>query len=133
VSIIENGDLVVFGFISSKPFRVWVETVSGRLKSDFRIGGLLPYNNFPFPEVSDSQATDLISASQAVIDARELFPSNSLADLYDPNSMPSALRKAHDALDRSVMKAFDMKPSLSDPEILAALFIKYEEATKGLI
>jgi hypothetical protein len=133
VSIIENGDLVVFGFISSKPFRVWVETVSGRLKSDFRIGGLLPYNNFPFPEVSDSQATDLISASQAVIDARALFPSNSLADLYDPNSMPSALRKAHDALDRSVMKAFDMKPSLSDPEILAALFIKYEEATKGLI
>lgn len=133
VSIIENGSLVYFGFISSKPFRVWVETVSGRLESRFRIGGLLPYNNFPFPEVSESQSAELIAASQAVIDARALFPSNSLADLYDPNSMPSALRKAHDTLDRSVMKAFDMKPSLSDPEILAALFIKYEEATKGII
>lgn len=133
VSIIENGDLLIFGFLSSTAFRIWVETVSGRLESRLRIGGLLPYNNFPFPNSSDDLAEKIRNCSQSLLDARMDFPSASLADLYDPNSMPSRVKKAHDSLDLAVMKAFGMKTSMSEPEILSELFKRYEEATKGLI
>lgn len=133
VSIIENGDLVVFGFISSKPFRVWVETVSGRLESRFRIGGLLPYNNFPFPQVSEKDASEIRKCAEDLLSARAAYPDNSLADLYDKNAMPSSVRKAHENLDRAVMRSMGMNPTLSDPGILSELFRLYEEQTKGLI
>jgi hypothetical protein len=124
---------IVFAFLSSRVFMVWNKTVSGRLESRLNFGITTTYNNFPFPNLSDDQSLDIGRAGRAVLEARSEFPRSSLADLYDLDSMPSGLRKAHQSLDREIMKAMEMKPSLSEPEILKELFMRYEAAIKGLI
>ena len=130
---IPSGDLRTFGVLMSRPFNAWNKTVSGRLKSDTRISGTITYNNFPFPETTPGQDKQIEEAAQQVLNAREKFPNSSLADLYDSNAMPSDLRKAHQQLDKSVLAAFGLKPAAPDEEILAVLFRRYEELTKGLI
>jgi len=117
----------------SRPFNVWNKTVSGRLKSDTRISGTITYNNFPFPDTTENQDEAIEAGSQAVLDSRNLFPNSSLADLYDPKSMPSELRKAHQQLDKAVMVAFGLKVSVSDEEVLAELFRRYDALTRGLL
>jgi hypothetical protein len=117
----------------SSPFNVWNKTVSGRLKSDTRISGTITYNNFPFPDTTAAQDKAIEAGSQAVLSARALFPTSSLADLYDPKSMPSELRKAHRQLDMAVLAAFGLKVSASDEEVLAELFRRYDDLTRGLL
>lgn len=133
VSIIERGSMSLFGMVSSKPFNIWNKAVSGRLESRTNISSLITYNNFPFPILTDELGQEIADSARKVLDARREFPTSSLADLYDPNSMPPSLRKAHEALDKAVLKAFGMKPSLSDNEILTRLFELYEEQTAGLV
>ena len=133
IGIIVESVYEAFGFLSSKVFTVWNKAVSGRLESRLNVGITTTYNNFPFPALSSEQSGELRQVAQGILDARAQFPESSLADLYDPNSMPPSLRKAHEALDKVVLKAFGMKPSLSDNEILTRLFELYEEQTAGLV
>ena len=84
----------------------WVRTVCGRLKSDYRYSKDIVYNNFPWPEANDKQKKAIEKLSQDVLDARALFPDSSLADLYDPLTMPPNLMKAHKSLDAAVMKLY---------------------------
>lgn len=123
----------IFGFLSSSVFTIWNKTVSGRLESRINFSITTTYNNFPFPSPSEAVQKEIREGAEAVLEARSHFSSSSLADLYDPNSMPPSLRKAHEALDKAVLKAFGMKPSLSDNEILTRLFGLYEEQTAGLV
>ena len=69
------------------------------------------YNNFPWPTPTEAQKAKIEQTAQAILDARALYPDASLADLYDEATMPSELRKAHQANDRAVMQAygFDIK------------------------
>ena len=67
---------------------------------------------------------------QAILDARALYPDCSLADLYDEATMPPELRKAHQANDKAVMKAYAYNPSITEPEIVADLMRRYQELTK---
>ena len=117
----------------SRPFNVWNKTVSGRLKSDTRISNTITYNNFPFPGIKEAQDEAIVAGAESVLSARTLFPTSSLADLYDPKSMPSELRKAHQQLDKAVLAAFGLKISVSDEEVLAELFTRYDELTRGLL
>jgi len=133
ISTIPDGSLRTFGLLMSRPFNVWNKTVSGRLKSDTRISGTITYNNFPFPVTIEAQDKAIETGSQAVLSARALFPTSSLADLYDPKSMPSELRKAHRQLDMAVLAAFGLKVSASDEEVLAELFRRYDDLTRGLL
>jgi hypothetical protein len=133
LSLVPDGSLRTFGVLMSSPFNVWNKTVSGRLKSDTRISGTITYNNFPFPDTTAAQDEAIEAGSQAVLSARALFPTSSLADLYDPKSMPSELRKAHQQLDKAVLAAFGLKISVSDEEVLAELFTRYDELTRGLL
>lgn len=78
----------------------------GRLKSDYRYSNTLVYNNFPWPTTTEQQKLKIEQTSQAILDARALYPDSSLADLYDELTMPPELRKAHQANDRAVMDAY---------------------------
>jgi hypothetical protein len=107
--IIRNAGLYEFGILTSQMHMDWMRTVAGRLKSDYRYSAKLVYNNFPWPEISDKKPIEKLA--QAILDAREeeftKDTETSLADLYDPNFMPTKLRKAHKALDRAVDKLYD--------------------------
>ena len=78
----------------------------GRLKSDYRYSKDIVYNNFPWPTPIDAQKTKIEETVQAILDARALYPDASLADLYDPITMPPELTTAHQNNDRAVMQAY---------------------------
>ena len=125
--IVPNAALFHFGVVQSSIHMGWMRTVCGRLKSDFRYTNEIVYNNFPWPEPNDKQRTAIESAAQAVLDARARFPEATLADLYDPLSMPPALRKAHEQLDRAVDAAYSRRKFEGDADRVAFLFERYQE------
>ena len=109
----------------------WTRYVCGRLKSDYRYSASIVYNNFPWPEPTEPQRAAIEAAAQGVLDARARFPDASLADLYDPNTMPPELTKAHDKLDRLVEKAYGRSFD-SDAARVAFLFERYQKLTEDL-
>lgn len=114
-----------FGVLSSAMHMAWVRQVCGRLKSDYRYSAKLVYNNYPWPETTDKQRAAVEKAAQAVLEVRQQFPNATLADLYDPLSMPPALVKAHTALDRAVDKGYRPEPFTSERQRIEHLFALY--------
>jgi hypothetical protein len=108
----------------------WVRTVCGRLKSDYRYSKDIVYNNFPWVDVTDEQKSAIEKLAQAVLDARAASPDCSLADLYDPLTMPPALLKAHKALDKAVMKLYGFSAGSGESEIVAGLMERYRGLTQ---
>lgn len=133
LSFVADGSLTTFGLLMSKPFNIWNQAISGRTGMSTLISNNLTYNNFPLPTLESESAESVAAASSEVLNVRRTYAGSTLADLYDPISMPSTLKKAHQKLDVAVMKALGMKASLTEAEILAELFKRYEQLTKGLI
>jgi hypothetical protein len=130
--IVGNAGPYDFGVLTSCMHNAWMRYVCGRLKSDFRYSAGLVYNNFPWPQnVSDTKRVRIESAAQAVLDAREQFPDSTLADLYDPLTMPPALLKAHRALDKAVDSAYSRKQFAGDADRVAFLFELYQELAES--
>jgi len=128
--ILLGAKLYHFGVFSSLMHNAWMRTVCGRLKSDYRYSAGIVYNNFPWPEnPTEKQKQAIESAAQAVLDARAQFPGSSLADLYDPLTMPPALLKAHQTLDRAVDAAYGKTNFKTEAERVAFLFELYQKYT----
>lgn len=128
---IENADLYLFGILNSTMHNAWMRTITGRLKSDYRYSNTIVYNNFPFPNPTDEQKAKIEQTAQAILDARSQFPEASLADLYNPLTMPPVLHKAHEANDKAVMSAYGFPKTITESEIVAELFKMYEKLTAG--
>ena len=141
-----------FGILSSTMHNAWMRFTCGRLESRYRYSKDIVYNNFPWPEfpqnsrpnqppapVHPAQAA-IETAAQAVLDVRAKFQSGAqpatLADLYDPLTMPPELLKAHQKLDAAVDKAYEAsggkKSYKSDAERVAFLFELYQRYTSLL-
>ena len=138
VQIIPNASLYDFGILTSNVHMAWMRIVAGRLKSDYRYSAKIVYNNFPWPEVTDSQKEKILKTAQAILDARALYPDSSLAVLYDELTMPKELRRAHQANDKAVMEAYGLtkivdgkKTWLTESETVARLFELYEQLTNS--
>jgi len=152
-----SATLFHLGVMQSTMHMAWVRTVCGRLKSDYRYSAGIVYNNFPWPELtppspqpspasgrgsdSDKHRVAIETAAQAVLDARAQFPESTLADLYDPLTMPPALVKAHAALDKAVDAAYlaaektagrKLPKLATDAERVAFLFERYQALTSLL-
>jgi hypothetical protein len=110
----------------------WIRYTCGRLKSDFRYSKDIVYNNFPWPEPTGKQREAIEVAAQAVLDARAAHPKATLADLYDPLTMPPNLVKAHQALDRAVDTAYGRREFKTEAERVAFLFERYQALTAPL-
>jgi hypothetical protein len=126
---IYNAELWVFGLISSTMHMVWVSATAGQLESRYRYSSTLCYNNFPFPKVSSAQLNKISEAAERVLTTRERYPQKSIAWLYDPESMPSDLKEAHDRLDQEVDACYRKKPFLNIEERLKYLFVLYRKMT----
>lgn len=129
---ISNATLFHFGILTSTQHNAWMRTVAGRLKSDYRYSAKLVYNNFPWPTPTDAQRSAIETAAQGVLDARARYPDSSLADLYDPLTMPPELVKAHAKLDKAVDAAYRYKGANSDAERVAFLFGLYQDLIGAL-
>jgi hypothetical protein len=130
---IPNGDQYHFGVLMSTMHMAWVKSVCGRLESRFRYSKDIVYNNYPWPEnPSEKQISAITEAAQKVLDARLQFPNSSLADLYDPLTMPPALVKAHNDLDKAVDLAYRPQPFISEANRMVFLFELYEKYSADL-
>ena len=127
--VVKNAKLYHFGVLSSVMHGGWMRTVCGRMKSDYQYSAGIVYNNFPWPEPTPKQRTTIGSAAEAVLDERARYPGATLADLYDPLSMPPNLVKAHHALDRAVDAAYGKTAFKTEAERVAFLFTLYEKLT----
>lgn len=133
VYTISSDSKYVFGILNSTMHMCWMRVTSGRLKSDYSYSNQLTYNNFPWPEnPTEKQVKAIEAAAQKVLDARLQFPNSSLADLYDPLTMPPALVKAHNELDKAVDLAYRSQPFTSEANRMVYLFELYEKYTAGL-
>jgi len=131
---IPNGDLYLFGILTSEMHMAWVKYVCGRLKSDYRYSKDIVYNNYPFPEnITDKQKQTVETCAQAVLDTRSKYPDSSLADLYDPLTMPPDLLKAHQKLDKAVDLCYRPQPFTSELNRIEYLFELYEKLTAPLL
>lgn len=129
VIILNDATLWHFAVLTSAMHMAWLRHIGGRLKSDFRYSIGLVYNSFPWPEATAARRARIEALAQAVLDARAL-PRNatsSLADLYDPDTMPAELRKAHRDLDAAVDKLYRARAFGSDRERVEHLFPLYEK------
>jgi hypothetical protein len=129
VKIIPNATLYHFGILTSIVHMAWVRAVCGRLGTGYRYSKDIVYNNFPLPDVTEKQELETAKVAHAILDVRKYFEPASLADLYDPLTMPPELLKAHQALDRAVMKLYEIPPDTAEPEIVAALMQRYQNLT----
>jgi hypothetical protein len=134
VLLIPNANLYLFGILTSEMHMAWVKYVCGRLKSDYRYSKDIIYNNYPFPEnITDKQKQTVETCAQAVLDTRVKYPDSSLADLYDPLTMPPDLLKAHQKLDKAVDLCYRPQPFTSELNRIEYLFELYEKLTAPLL
>ncbi len=146
VKILPHATLYHFGILSSTMHNAWMRTVCGRMKSDYRYSAGIVYNNYPWPDLPSPHPSPaggrgrsvaegegkVEAAAQAVLDARAQFPQSSLADLYDPLTMPPVLVKAHQALDRAVDACYRKAAFTSDAQRVEFLFERYQQLTSLL-
>lgn len=131
--MIPNASLYEFGILTSQIHMDWMRIVAGRLKSDYRYSAKLVYNNFLFPTISDKKPIEKLA--QVILDARDVEfkkdQKTSLADLYDPDTMPPALRKAHKKLDKAVDQLYQLKGFKTPLERVKYLFELYQKLGKN--
>lgn len=130
VLIIPSATLYHFGVLESNVHMAWMRAVCGRLEMRYRYSKDVVYNNFPWPDVTEEQRQRIEQTAQAILDARAKYPDSSLADLYDPNTMPYDLLEAHRANDRAVMAAYGFSMKLTESECVAKLLEMYSQLVK---
>ena len=121
-----EADIDLFAILTSYMHMLWVRTVGGRMKTDYRYSATLCYNTFPFPRISERQRNELSELAQNVLFQREMHSEKTLAELYDPEKMPEELKEAHHQLDLAVERCYRSTPFKSDEERLEHLFNLYE-------
>ena len=128
--IVPGASLYHFGVMESEMHMAWMRQVCGRIKSDFRYSNEIVYNNFPWPEKLEPELVQKVTAAaQAVLAARAAHPTATLADLYDPNTMPKDLLDAHRTLDRAVDRCYGQTGFVTESLRLKFIFARYQELT----
>ena len=132
--LMPNATLYHFGILESNIHMSWMRAVCGRLKSDYDYSIKIVYNNYPWPVPTDQQRQRIEKTAQTILDARSLYSDASLADLYDPLTMPPELIKAHQQNDKAVMDAYGISPKdeafRSEVACVALLMQRYQELTQ---
>ena len=131
VFLIPNATLYHFGVLTSNVHMAWMRAVCGRLEMRYRYSKDIVYNNFPWPNPTSEQKTQIEKTAQAILDAREKYPGVSFADMYgDKMYLFGDLLAAHQANDRAVMAAYGFPvKNFTESDCVAALMKMYQELT----
>ena len=116
--------------IASRLHWVWIGTVCVRMRTDFSYSNTLGWNTFPIPQLTEKNITDLTSAAENILLAREAHFPATIADLYDPATMPDNLRAAHNHNDEIIERIYIGRRFKNDTERLEKLFEMYTRMTE---
>lgn len=120
----------IFGILSSKMHLVWTSSVGGKFETRIQYSKTLCYNTFPFPDITTKQKENLNQYVFDILDERAKHPSKTMAQLYNPSTMPKGLLQAHQELDTAIEQCYRLQPFKNDTERLEYLFKQYEEMVK---
>lgn len=120
----------LFGILTSAMHMAWVRAIGGRLETRYRYSAGLCYNPFPFPKLTKAKKDEIEEAAWEVLGAREAHLGKTLAELYDPETMPDDLREAHHNLDLIVDSCYRDRPFADENERLEWLLKLYDKMTK---
>ena len=124
-----NPDLWNLALLLSRLHIVWIATVCGRIKADFRYSSTLGWNTFPVPPLTQTQKDELTRCAEDILMAREAHFPATIADLYAPDQMPDDLRRAHDRNDEALERIYIGRRFKNDTERLEKLFELYTKMT----
>ena len=127
---IYDAELWLFALLTSKMHNLWVRTVGGRLKTDYRYSATLCYNTFPFPKLTTAEKEVLASLAQHILNIRNENYEMAPGEMYNPETMPDELLEAHHQLDLAVERIYRHEPFTSDEERLEYLFKLYVKMNK---
>lgn len=131
--MITQSTAYTLGVMTSEMHMAWTRLVAGRLESRFQYSGHIVYNNFPWPTPTEAQRAAIERSAQGILDARAAHPGASLADLYDPLTMPPNLVAAHATNDRAVDAAYGQPRGFpTEAARLAFLFDLYQSLVAPL-
>ena len=126
-----NAELWALSFLVSRLHMVWIATVCGKIKTDYRYSNTLGWNTFPVPMLTEQNKADLTGCAQEILLAREYHFPATIADLYDPDTMPDDLRRAHRKNDEVLERIYIGRKFNNDTERLETLFDLYTKMTAG--
>ena len=115
--------------IASRLHLVWIGTICGKLKTDFRYSNTLGWNTFPVPMLTEQNKADLTACAENILLAREAHFPATIADLYAPDAMPDNLRHAHERNDEVLERIYIGRRFKNDTERLEKLFDLYTKMT----
>ena len=127
VMMVIDADQFLFGLLASRMHMDWMRLVGGRLREDYSYSGSLVFNTFPWPSYTASQRKEVEVLAEEVLLTREETFDRSMAEMYDPDKMPTTLLKAHQALDQAVERLYRDKPFRDTAERQEYLLARYEE------
>lgn len=117
----------LFAILSSRMHNIWIKAVGGKLETRLSYSSSICYNTFPFPDITTKQKENLNLYVFAILDERAKHPSKTMAQLYNPTTMPKGLLQAHQELDTAIEQCYRLQPFKNDTERLEYLFKQYEE------
>lgn len=126
-----NGTLVDYAILSSRAHLIWIATVCGKLETRYRYSNTLGWNTFPVPTLTEKNKTDLTRCAEDILLAREKHFPATIADLYDPKTMPENLRLAHEKNDETLERIYIGRRFHNDTERLEKLFELYTKMTSS--
>lgn len=129
--VMYDTELWAFALLTSRMHMTWVKAVSGRMRSDYQYSNTIVYNNYPVPPLLDTVKEKLSVAALRVLDVREYHCEKTLAELYDPDLMPSDLRNAHSEVDALVDSIYSKRRYETDEQRLSDLFLMYESMSEA--
>jgi len=124
-----DAPLWTLALLASKLHLVWIATVCGKLKTDYRYSNTLGWNTFPVPKLTEKNEADLTRCAEDILLAREAHYPATIADLYDPEAMPDDLRRAHKRNDETLERIYIGRTFRNDTERLEKLFELYAKMT----
>jgi hypothetical protein len=119
----------ILSFISSRLHLIWIATICGRTRTDFAYSNTLGWNTFPVPPLTEQNKADLTRCAEDILLAREAHFPATIADLYDPETMPANLRAAHERNDETLERIYLGRRFKNDTERLETLFALYTRMT----
>ena len=125
----ESQQKLLFSILVSRLHLVWISTICGRMKNDYRYANTLGWNTFPVPILTDLNVNELQECTKRVLIARESHFPATIADLYDPEQMPTNLREAHERNDETLERIYIGRRFKNDTERLEKLFEMYTKMT----
>jgi hypothetical protein len=128
-SALYNAPLWNIAIYSTRLHLVWIATVCGKIKTDYRYSNTLGWNTFPIPKLTEKNKQDLTRCAEDILLAREAHFPATIADLYDPDNMPENLRRAHDRNDEVLERIYIGRRFKNDTERLEKLFELYAQMT----